>query len=258
MLRSLAGAAILLTLAGCTSAVTLRHPATGAVATCGPYYTVGLYAFAANERERQCIQDYQRQGYERTTQGPAPASSAATTQAAGTEGPGHLNGTYSGDVVAQLRGQSATLRLSFTLVQSGDHLVGTWSTSNRGSGTVSGTVSGSQITGFKARQLNPCPGEFTGAVTIERNAAELRGFYKGADCGGGHLSGFHRQPAVKATMADRFPAPGHIDAVAEDTWITTQSLTRSVSHQAGAYPLHRRTAGLCRSHQSAEQAVRAG
>ena len=51
MLRLLAVAAIVLTLVACTSAVTLRHPATGAVATCGPYYTVGLYAFAANERE---------------------------------------------------------------------------------------------------------------------------------------------------------------------------------------------------------------
>jgi len=184
MLRLLAVAAIVLTLVACTSAVTLRHPATGAVATCGPYYTVGLYAFAANERERQCIQDYQRQGYERAPQGLGTVSPTATTQAAGAEGPGQLNGTYSGDVVAQLRGQSATLRLSFTLVQSGEHLVGTWSTNNGGSGTVTGTVSGSQITAFRAKQLNPCPGEFTGTVTIERNAAELRGSYKGADCGG--------------------------------------------------------------------------
>lgn len=183
MLRSLACTAVVLTLAACTSAVTLRHPSTGAVATCGPYYTVGLYAFAANERERQCIQDYQRQGYERVAQGPGLAATSPAV-AAGTEGPGHLNGTYSGDVVTQLRGQSATLRLSFTLVQSGEHLVGTWSTNNGGSGTVTGTVSGSKITAFKARQLNPCPGEFTGAVTIERNAAELRGSYSGADCGG--------------------------------------------------------------------------
>lgn len=183
MVRSLAGAALVLMLAACTAAVTLRHPATGTVATCGPYYTVGLYAFAANERERQCIQDYQRQGYERVAQGQGLATAAPAT-AATPEGPGHLNGTYSGDVVAQLRGQSATLRLSFTLVQSGEHLVGTWSTNNGGSGTVTGTVSGSQITAFKARQLNPCPGEFTGAVTIERNAAQLRGSYSGADCGG--------------------------------------------------------------------------
>ena len=129
----------------------------------------------------RCIDDYQRQGFERSPQGLAPASPAA---ASGTDGPGHLNGTYSGDVVAQLRGRSATLRLSFTLVQSGEHLVGTWTTNNGGSGTVTGTVSGSQITAFRASQLNPCAGEFTGAVTIERNAAELRGSYKGADCGG--------------------------------------------------------------------------
>ena len=184
MFRSLVSAALVLALTACTSAVALRHPATGAVATCGPYYTVGLYAFAASERERQCTQDYQRQGYQRAPEGSTAASTAASPQAARTEGPGHLNGTYSGDVIAQLRGQSATLRLSFTLVQSGEHLVGTWSINNGGSGTVTGTVSGSQITAFKAKQLNPCPGEFTGAVTVERNAAELRGSYTGADCSG--------------------------------------------------------------------------
>ena len=50
---------------GCTSAVTLRHPQSGATAKCGPYYSLGGYYNAATLRERTCVQDFQRQGYER-------------------------------------------------------------------------------------------------------------------------------------------------------------------------------------------------
>ncbi len=52
-------------LCGCTSAVTLRHPQTGQSAKCGPYYSLGGYYNAATLRERTCVQDFQRQGYER-------------------------------------------------------------------------------------------------------------------------------------------------------------------------------------------------
>jgi hypothetical protein len=50
---------------GCTSVVTLQHATTGKTVACGPYYMYGLHSFMAAERERQCIADYQRQGYER-------------------------------------------------------------------------------------------------------------------------------------------------------------------------------------------------
>ena len=52
-------------LAGCTSAVNLRHPQTGATAKCGPYYSLGGYYNVATIRERTCVQDFQRQGFER-------------------------------------------------------------------------------------------------------------------------------------------------------------------------------------------------
>ena len=54
-----------LMLTGCTSTVVLRHPQTGQTAKCGPYYSFGLYYFMATERERTCVQDFQRQGFER-------------------------------------------------------------------------------------------------------------------------------------------------------------------------------------------------
>lgn len=48
---------------GCSEAVILRHPQTGATVKCGPYsYFVGRDVYYMS----QCIQDYQRQGYERT------------------------------------------------------------------------------------------------------------------------------------------------------------------------------------------------
>lgn len=51
-------------LAGCTSAVTLRHP-DGRSVRCGPYNAFGVHTISAAHRESQCISDYQRQGFER-------------------------------------------------------------------------------------------------------------------------------------------------------------------------------------------------
>lgn len=64
-------AVLLVLVTGCTSAVTLRHPATGAIAKCGPYtMALGIGSvYTAMERERQCVSDYQRQGYERAPEG---------------------------------------------------------------------------------------------------------------------------------------------------------------------------------------------
>ena len=58
-------------LAGCVSdAVILVHPQTGKEAQCGPYYFTGMSSgifskAAADERARDCMRDYQQQGYER-------------------------------------------------------------------------------------------------------------------------------------------------------------------------------------------------
>ncbi len=59
-------------LAGCvfsTNPIILRHPETGQTVKCGPYrYSHLIFEQSprtALERERACITDYQRQGYER-------------------------------------------------------------------------------------------------------------------------------------------------------------------------------------------------
>lgn len=57
-----------LALTGCTEAIYMRNMA-GMIATCGPYRSTGISSLSTPDRERQCITDYQRQGYERI---PAP------------------------------------------------------------------------------------------------------------------------------------------------------------------------------------------
>lgn len=54
-------------LAGCvakTVPITLRHT-DGRVVQCGPYLAEAFVATASAIREGQCIQDFQRQGFER-------------------------------------------------------------------------------------------------------------------------------------------------------------------------------------------------
>ena len=54
-------------LAGCqTDPVHLRHPQTGKRVQCGPYPAYSFqHQMASANQERGCIEDYQRQGYER-------------------------------------------------------------------------------------------------------------------------------------------------------------------------------------------------
>ena len=58
---------ILALLAGCTTdPVFLRHPQTGKNVQCGPYYYISdAVPYTVAVRKKGCIEDYQRQGYER-------------------------------------------------------------------------------------------------------------------------------------------------------------------------------------------------
>ena len=67
-LLPLIGILTVLILCGCrttTHPVSLRNPQTGSTVQCGPYDEKSMTAeMAANKRDA-CIQDYERQGYER-------------------------------------------------------------------------------------------------------------------------------------------------------------------------------------------------
>jgi hypothetical protein len=63
-------ALILTTVTGCVSAdpVTLRHPTSGQITKCPGYSTAPALAAVSETQQRNCVQDYQRQGYERVPQ----------------------------------------------------------------------------------------------------------------------------------------------------------------------------------------------
>jgi hypothetical protein len=109
-------------------------------------------------------------------------------------GPSGLNGTYSGEISGDARGQRFTMRVTFTLVQNGTELVGTWSTTGGTAGTILGVVEHGRIAEFRVRQVHPCPGEFVAAVLVDGTV--LRGQYGGSDCGGAVTASFEavRQP----------------------------------------------------------------
>lgn len=109
------------------------------------------------------------------------------TSAIGTSG---LDGTYTGDIAGNARGQRFAMRVTFTLVQSGNQLAGTWNTTGGTSGTVIGVLEQGRVSDFRARQVNPCAGEFLGAVDVESNGTVLRGQYAGSDCGGAVTASF--------------------------------------------------------------------
>ncbi len=59
----------MIVLAGCAPDIQLRNPQTGVTAVCGGgYYQYGLVGMAnetAKQLQLRCLDDYQRQGYER-------------------------------------------------------------------------------------------------------------------------------------------------------------------------------------------------
>jgi hypothetical protein len=105
--------AVASTLSGCVGGVKLRHPATGQEATCGPYAL--KYGIGYNELDR-CLNDYQRQGYQRVAESggsaPAPATAATTPAPGSTPSQPGLNGTFSGEIAGQARGQAFTAETS--------------------------------------------------------------------------------------------------------------------------------------------------
>lgn len=58
-------AVVLAALAGCTQSLIMQHP-DGRTAECGHYSTHSAAStFRAADRERQCVEDFRKQGFER-------------------------------------------------------------------------------------------------------------------------------------------------------------------------------------------------
>jgi hypothetical protein len=115
---------------------------------------------------------------------PAPGASQPSPPSGG------ISGTYAGEIAATLEGRAISRRITFTIVQNGDEIAGAWSTTAGASGAIAGTASEAAITAFRATQLNPCAGSFSGSATIENNGMTLRGSYAGRDCNGNYTAAF--------------------------------------------------------------------
>jgi hypothetical protein len=102
-------------------------------------------------------------------------------------GPG---GTYAGVVVGAASNQRLEMRVTFTLIQTGSEIAGTWEGAGGRSGTVSGPLNGSTVAPLRMIQIKPCPGDFTGGAVIEGRSGRLRGTYSGRDCQGSVMASF--------------------------------------------------------------------
>jgi len=108
-----------------------------------------------------------------------------------TSAPVGLNGTFSGSIDGMASGRAFTMEVTFSLVQRGNQLVGTWNTTAGTSGTVRGVVRDQTVSEFRAQQVNPCDGSFVGVAAIEGNGRRLRGNYTGNDCNGSVNAAFN-------------------------------------------------------------------
>jgi len=112
----------------------------------------------------------------------APSRTQQRTAAVG------LSGTYTGEITGNSAGRILKIPVTLTLVQSGQQIVGTWTTAGGASGTLTGVLSenGVQLAG---KQVNPCEGGFDGVAVVE-TANILRGSYVGRDCSGSVTASF--------------------------------------------------------------------
>jgi len=71
--------------------------------------------------------------------------------------------------------------VTFTIIQNGAEVSGTYSATSGGSGTIQGTFSGSSLS-FTLIQTNYCPGSYNGQGTVNGNVMTFSG--SGSDCTG--------------------------------------------------------------------------
>jgi hypothetical protein len=134
-------------------------------------------------------QSYVLDGMAYRITGPPPVVGASTPPAQTPPRPAGLTGTYAGEITGNSAGRIFKMAVTFTIVQSGNEIAGAWTTTGGASGTVTGVLTESGIRDLRARQLNPCGGEFGGVAVLEAGMT-LRGSYIGQDCSGSVTASF--------------------------------------------------------------------
>ena len=78
-------------------------------------------------------------------------------------------------------------QMSFTMVQDGATVRGTYTSSLGGGGTVTGQVTNNRFSFALTQAVQGCPGHFEGSVELRSGA--MIGSYSGSDCQGAHANG---------------------------------------------------------------------
>src|SRR5262249_23319369 len=114
---------------------------------------------------------------------PTTAPARASEPAASSPGDSKLIGTYRGTISGEQQGQPISMQVSFTLIQEGSKVSGTWTATGGRSGILAGSIVGPNKLAVQVKQVNPCPGDFTGTATIGQDGTLLGGSYTGSACG---------------------------------------------------------------------------
>ncbi len=175
-----------------------------------PYWTkVGFSGEEFRRDEAQCAQEskkrdpgqclrargYQqisREEYERLQEGVPRRLPAVSTMARVPAPPNGLSGTFAGAIAGSQDRQPFSMRMTLTLVQTGEQITGVWTTTGGTSGTMTARVTVyNTLIDVRAKQTKPCEGEFLGTAVIEDNWRQLRGTYTGGGYGGTVSASFH-------------------------------------------------------------------
>ena len=78
-------------------------------------------------------------------------------------------------------------QLSFTLMQDGSSVKGTYTSSMGGGGTITGNVANNKFTFTLSQSMKDCPGIYVGNADLRSNA--MMGTFTGNDCQGAHANG---------------------------------------------------------------------
>lgn len=96
-------------------------------------------------------------------------------------------------------------QLSFTLVQDGPKIRGTYTSSGGAGGRVDGQISNGKFSFELTQAGQGCPGFFTGSA--ELRSGSMVGRYSGADCQGSHVNGSFTMTQGLAPVAPAQPVP---------------------------------------------------
>ena len=130
-------------------------------------------------------QQISREESERLQEGVPRRLPAGSTTARVPAPPNGLSGTFTGAIAGIQDRQPFSMRMTLTLVQTGEQITGVWTTTGGTSGTMTARVTVyNTLIDVRAKQTKPCEGEFLGTAVIEDNWRRLRGTYAGGGCGG--------------------------------------------------------------------------